>query len=68
MDQVMTGNGPLGVRDCESEGAKPKQVSKKGRSEVVQIASEPPFSPFGAFLAESSNDSSLSQGGRVERT
>ena len=68
MDQVMTSNGPLGARDWESEGARPKQVSKKGRSEVMQIASEPPVPPFGAFLAESSNDSSLPQGGRVERT
>ena len=63
MDRVMT----LGARDWESEGARPKQVSKKGRSEVVQIASESPVPPFDAFLAESSNDSSLSQGGRVER-
>ena len=68
MDQVMTSNGPLGARDWESESAGPKQVSKKGRSEVVQIASEFPVKPFDAFLAESSNDSSLSQGGRVERT
>ena len=35
MDQVMTSNGPLGFRAWESEGARPKQVSKKGRSEVV---------------------------------
>ena len=68
MDQVMTSNGPLGARDWESEGARPKQVSKKGRSEVMQMASEPPVPPFGAFLEESSNDSSLPQGGRVERT
>ncbi|CAH3107439.1 unnamed protein product [Porites lobata] len=68
MDQVMTSNGPLGARDWEREGARPKQVSKKGRSEVMQIASESPVPPFDAFLAESSNDSSLSQGGRVERT
>ena len=68
MDQVMTRNGPLGARDWEREGARPKQVSKKGRSEVMQIASESPVPPFDAFLAESSNDSSLSQGGRVERT
>ena len=68
MDQVMTRNGPLGNRDWEREGARPKQVSKKGRSEVMQIASESPVPPFDAFLAESSNDSSLSQGGRVQRT
>ena len=68
MDQVMTSNGPLRARDWGSEGAKPKLVSKTGRSAVMQIASEPLVPPFGAFLAESSNDSSLSQRGRVERT
>ena len=68
MDQVMTSYGPLGARDWENEGARPKQVSKKGPSEVVQIASELPVPPFGAFSAESSNDASLSQGGCVERT
>ena len=67
-DQVMTSNGPLWARVWESEGTKPKQVSRKGRSEVAQIASEPPVPPFGAFSAESSNDSSLSPGGRVQRT
>ena len=68
MDQVMTSNGPLRARDWGSEGAKPKQVSKTGRPEVMQIASAPLVPPFGAFLAESSNDSSLSQRERVERT
>ena len=64
----MTGNRSLGARDWESEGAKPKQVSKKGRSEVVKIASELPDPRFRASSVDSSNGSSLSQGRRVERT
>ena len=68
LDAKVTNNGPLGAREWESEGAKPKHVSKKGRSEVVKIAGELHVPQFGAFLAESSNDSSLPQGGRVERT
>ena len=51
MDQVMTSNGPLGARDWESESARPKQVSRKGRSEVARIASEFPVPPFYAFFS-----------------
>ena len=68
LDAKVTGNRPLGTRDWEHEGAKPKQVRKQDRSEVVQLPSDPPAPQFDAFLVESSNDSSLSQGGRVERT
>ena len=68
LDEKVTGDRSLGRRDWESEGAKPKQVSRKGRSEVVQTASEPPDPRFGASSVDSSNDSSLSQGRRVERT
>ena len=68
VDAKVTGNRPLGARDWEHEGAKPKQVRKQARSEVVQLPSDPPVPQSGAFLVESSNDSSLSQGGRVERT
>ena len=68
VDAKVTGNRPLEARDWEHEGAKPKQVRKQARSEVVQLPSDPPVPQSGAFLVESSNDSSLSQGGRVERT
>ena len=68
LDEKVTGDRSLGRRDWESEGAKPKQVSRKGRSEVVQTASEPPDPRFGASSVDSSNDISLSQGRRVERT
>lgn len=68
LDAKVTSNRPLGARDWEHEGTKPKQVRKQDRSEVVQLRSDPPAPQFGAFLLESSNDSSLSQGGRVERT
>ena len=68
VDAKVIGNRPLGARDWEHEGAKPKQVRKQARSEVVQLPSDPPVPQSGAFLVESSNDSSLSQGGRVERT
>ena len=68
VDVKVTGNRPLGARDWEHEGAKPKQVRKQARSEVVQLPSDPPVPQSGAILVESSNDSSLSQGGRVERT
>ena len=68
LEEKVTGNRPLGARDWVSEGAKPKQVGKKGRSEVVKIASEPPDPRFGASSVDSSNDISLSQGRRVERT
>ena len=68
LEEKVTGNRPLGARDWVSEGAKPKQVGKKGRSEVVKIASEPPDPRLGASSVDSSNDSSLSQGRRVERT
>ena len=68
LEKKVTSNRPLGARDWVSEGAKPKQVSKKSRSVVVHIASEPPDPRFGASSVDSSNDSSLSQGRRVERT
>ena len=68
VDAKVTGNRPLGARDWEHEGAKRKQVRKQARSEVVQLPSDPPVPQSGAFLVESSNDSSLSQGGLVERT
>ena len=68
LEEKVTGDRSLGARDWESEGAKPKQVSKKGRSEVVKIASEPPDPRFGASSVDSSNDSSLSQEKYVERT
>ena len=68
LEKKVTSNRPLGARDWVSEGDKPKQVSKKSRSVVVHIASEPPDPRFGASSVDSSNDSSLSQGRRVERT
>ena len=68
VDAKLTGDRPLGARDWEHEGAKPKQVRKQARSEVVQLPSDSPVPQSGAFLVDSSNDSSLSQGGRVERT
>ena len=68
LEKKVTSNRPLGARDWVSEGAKPKQVSKKSRSVLVHIGREPPDPRFGASSVDSSNDSSLSQGRRVERT
>ena len=68
LEEKVASNRPLGARDWVSEGAKPKQVSNKSRPEVVKIASESPDPRLGASSVDSSNDSSLSQGRRVERT